>query len=130
MLVILGLVSFSQFASANQDNPFKVTMEPISAGIKAKSTAVHGTDVAVINYTNNYVDVFYDNYAPFTLYPLTSARITNSAITTPVIAIKDYSTKKIIFPSNGNAGKSVSNYATLSIYFTNGIYTVYETNNP
>lgn len=125
LFTVLALISFSQmtFADVQKNTTYQVQFEPISAGIKPKSMAIHGTDISVINYTDYYVNVYYDN-ASFALSPRTSGRIISEAIQYPMMRLTDTSNRTFF------GSKQVNNYATLSVYVSSGQYVVYETNNP
>lgn len=124
LLAIFAFISFSSIAfaatPASGNGIYSVKIEPLSAGIKAKST-IHGTDVAVINYSAYTINVNSPIY--FQLTPSTSGRIISSAVQNPYIVMTDTSGREFF-------RNYVSNYATLSIYYSGGQYIVYVTDNP
>ena len=127
LFLFMTILSFHQITiAANEASvaQYQVKIEPISKNAsKVKAQSIHGTDVAVINYTDYSINVNYSNYYNFTLTRNTSGRITSNVQQQLPIALSNMNGQEFF-------RGVVSNYATLSVYVSNGQYVVYVTNNP
>lgn len=125
-LTVIALLSFAATVfAATPSAAYRAEIAP-TAELLSKHKLLkgpnQGTDIIVINYTENTIGVC----TPFSCNMptrLTSVRITDNSTAYMPITLSDAGNGSVFWSD------SVPNYATVSVYVSNGKYVVYVTRN-